>query len=319
MKVVKFLALALLSFSAHAWEPTKPITVLIGQAPGAGNEISFKAVSAIIEKQYPKINFIIVNRPGADGNIAANMLTEAQPDGYTVSVPSLQGQFVTAELWHKDIIRYNPMDWELITVIAKSPLCLVARANSTVNTVPEFLNTMKNPNRNVDIAVGGGAHKVAHNYVMEKVKGDNTKVQTVMYKGPLQAVTGVASGDTEFGIMPIAIARPLVEAGKVKLIALYGEQQMVGIPKTALMKDTVPGANVYAGWVISLPKGTPKEVVDWYVTNFSNAIQSTEARRFFDENMMFTDASELGPRGTRQAINKLREQWIPIVKTMKAE
>jgi tripartite-type tricarboxylate transporter receptor subunit TctC len=319
MKIIKFLAVSLLSFSAHAWEPTKPITVLIGQAPGAGNEVSFRAVSSIIEKQNSKVNFIIVNKPGADGNIAANMLTEAQPDGYTVSVPSLQGQFVTAELWHKDIIRYNPLDWELITVIAKSPLCLVARANSTVNTVPEFLNTMKNPNRNVDIAVGGGAHKVAHNYVMEKVKGDNTKVQTITYKGPLQAVTGVASGDTEFGIMPIAIARPLIEAGKVKLIALYGEQQMAGIPKTALMKDTVPGANVYAGWVISLPKGTPRDVLDWYETNFIAAIKSSEARRFFDENMMFTDASELGSKGTRQAINKLREQWIPIVRNMKAE
>ena len=319
MKVVKFLALALLSFSAHSWEPTKPITVLIGQAPGAGNEVSFRAVSSIIEKQNPKINFVISNKPGADGNIAANMLTEAAPDGYTISVPSLQGQFITAEIWHKEVIKYNPLDWELITVIAKSPLCLVARPNSTVNTVPEFLTAMKSPNRNINIAVGGGAHKVAHSYVMEKVKGDNAKVQTVMYKGPLQAVTGVASGDTEFGIMPIAIARPLVEAGKVKLIALYGEQQMVGIPKTALMKDTVPGANVYAGWVISLPKGTPKEVLDWYETNFTNAIKSQEARRFFDENMMFTDASELGPRGTRQAINKLREQWIPIVRNMKVE
>jgi len=80
MKIVKFLTLALLTFSAHAWEPTKPITVLIGQAPGAGNEVSFRAVSAIIEKQNPKINFSIVNRPGADGNIGANMLTEAAAD-----------------------------------------------------------------------------------------------------------------------------------------------------------------------------------------------------------------------------------------------
>ena len=195
MKVIKFLALALLSFSVYAWEPTKPVTVLIGQAPGAGNEVSFRAVSSIIEKQNPKINFVILNKPGADGNIAANMLTEAAPDGYTISVPSLQGQFVTAEIWHKEVIKYNPLDWELITVIAKSPLCLVARPNSTVNTVPEFLTAMKSSNRNINIAVGGGAHKVAHSYVMEKVKSDNAKVQTVMYKGPLQAVTGVASGD----------------------------------------------------------------------------------------------------------------------------
>jgi tripartite-type tricarboxylate transporter receptor subunit TctC len=319
MKIIKFLALALLSFSAHAWEPTKPIKVLLGQAPGAGNELSFRAMSMIVNSKNPNANFIYDYKPGADGNIAHNMFNEAAPDGYTVAVPSLQGQFVTGEIWFKDMIKYDPLQWNLITVIAKSPLCIVANPKSTVNTVPELLDTLKRPTRNINFAIGGGAHKVAFTYMMEKTKSPTANSQVVFYKGPAQAVMGVATGDTEFGIMPIAIAKPLIEGGKVKLIALIGEQQLAGLPKTPLMKDYVPGMNVYAGWIIALPPGTPQDVLEWYETNFTTAIRSSEARRFFEEGLMFTEEREIGSKGARQAVNKLREQWIPIVRNMKAE
>jgi tripartite-type tricarboxylate transporter receptor subunit TctC len=319
MKIIKLLALMLLTLSAHAWEPTKPIKVILGQAPGAGNEMSFRGMSKIVIDKNPNVSFIFEYKPGADGNIAANLFDASAPDGYTVAVPSLQGQFVTGEIWFKDMVKYDPLQWNLITVIAKSPLCIIANPKSTVNTVPELLDSITKPTRNINFAIGGGAHKVAFTYMMEKTKAPSANSQVVFYKGPAQAALGVAAGDTEFGIMPIAVAKPLVEGGKVKLIALIGEQQLVGLPKTPLMKDYVPGMNVYAGWVIALPPGTPKDVLEWYETNFTTAIKSQEARRFFEENMMFTDASELGPRGTRQAINKLREQWIPIVRNMKAE
>ena len=319
MKIIKLLALTLLTLSAHAWEPTKPIRVVLGQAPGAGNEIAFRAMSKIVMDKNPSVSFIIEHKPGADGNIAHNFFNESAPDGYTVAVPSLQGQFVTGEIWFKNMIKYDPLQWNLITVIAKSPLCIIANPKSPVNTVPELLDAVKKPTRNINFAIGGGAHKVAFTYMMEKTKSPTANSQVVFYKGPAQAAMGVAAGDTEFGIMPIAIAKPLVEGGKVKLIALIGEQQLSGLPKTPLMKDYVPGMNVYAGWVIALPPGTPKDVLEWYETNFIAAIKSQEARQFFDENLMFTDASELGPKGTRQSINKLREQWIPIVKTMGAE
>lgn len=316
MKLIKFLALAMLSCSAYAWEPTKPIKVILSQAPGAGNEIAFRAMSKIVMDKNPNVSFIFEHKPGADGNIGHNIFNESAPDGYTIGVPSLQGQFVTGEIWFKDMVKYDPLQWSLITVIAKSPLAIIANPKSAVNSVPELLNALKYPTRNINVAIGGGAHKVAFTYMMEKTKSPTANSQVVFYKGPAQAALGVAGGDTEFGIMPIAVAKPLVDSGKVKLIALIGEQQLAGLPKTPLMKDYVPGMNVYAGWVIALPPGTPKDITDWYETNFTAAIKSAEAKRFFEENLMFTDAKEISSSGARQAINKLREHWIPIVKNM---
>ena len=85
------------------------------------------------------------------------------------------------------------------------------------------------------------------------------------------------------------------------------------------MKDHIKDMNVYAGWVIALPKNTPKDIVEWYEKNFTSAIKSQEAQRFFEENLMFVDSSELGSKGTRASILKLREQWQPIVKNMQVE
>jgi tripartite-type tricarboxylate transporter receptor subunit TctC len=319
MKIFKFLALALLACSAHAWEPTKPIKVIVANGQGGGNETSFRVLSNIVSKNNPNANFVLEYRQGADGVIGSNFFSETAPDGYTISLPSLQGQFVTGEIWFKDIITHKPMDWELVTIMAKSPLCIIANQKSTVNTVPELLSTLKNPNREINFAVGGAGHKLAYNFMLEKTNSNSDKLQSISYKGPAPALSAVASGDVEFGILPISVAKSLLDSGKIKLVALIGEQHLTGLPKTMLMKDYVPDMNVYAGWAITLPKNTPKEIVAWYETNFTQAITSEQAQSFFQNNLMFTDKKELGSKGSRTSILKLREQWQPIVRNMKHE
>jgi tripartite-type tricarboxylate transporter receptor subunit TctC len=72
--------------------------------------------------------------------------------------------------------------------------------------------------------------------------------------------------------------------------------------------------NVYAAWGIIFPKGTDKEVIDWYVTNFKSAIRSTEGKRFLQENLMFAEPREQTPEGFKASMIELRKQWIPIIK-----
>jgi tripartite-type tricarboxylate transporter receptor subunit TctC len=71
-KIIIGLLLATIAMVAYAWEPTRPINVLIGFAPGSGNEIGFRGVGSILEKSNPKINFVIENKPGADGVVDMN-------------------------------------------------------------------------------------------------------------------------------------------------------------------------------------------------------------------------------------------------------
>jgi tripartite-type tricarboxylate transporter receptor subunit TctC len=309
-------ALLLGPVMAWAWQPPagRPVTATVGFAPGSGNEVSFRIVAAQVERANPKMTFVVQNKPGAGEIVGVNWFAQQQPNGLNLYIASQQGIFTATEQWYPGQLRINPMDMEFVTTIAKSPLAVVANINSSVNTPEQFIERVKNPQAPVNVALGATAHRIVLEYLMDHVKGDRKLVQAVLYKGPAQAVQDVAGNQTEFGIMPIAIAKPLIDAGKVKAIAVTSEQKLSQIPKVPLWKDYVPGLNVYAAWMIMLPPGTPREQVEYYNRVFVPAINSLEAKKLFDDNLMFTVKSEQTPEGARAYISRLQTQWIPYTK-----
>jgi tripartite-type tricarboxylate transporter receptor subunit TctC len=311
---IKVILATSITLTSHAWEPNKPITAVIGFAPGSGNELSFRGISSIIEKSNPKINFIVENRPGGDGTIGMNHFIKLPNDGYHISVPSHQGVWVTADFSNPENKKYTLDDFEYVLTLAKSPLAIIANSASTVNTPREFLDRVKNTDKPINIAAGSGAHKLAYEYMMYNIKGNRSLVKTIPYKGPSQAGQDVAGGHVEFGIIPVAVANTLTQSGKIKIIALCSEYKIDAIRDVPLMKDLIPGMNVYAAWGIILPKNTDKEIINWYVTNFTNAIRSNEGQRFLRENLMFAEPREHTPQGFKASMMQLREKWIPIIK-----
>lgn len=311
-KILAVLALTM-SSAVMAWQPTKPINVYVGFAPGSGNELSFRGVSSLIEKQNKDISFVIRNQPGADGVIAMNEFITKPNDGYHLYVPSHQGIWVTAEYFNKAAVKFTLNDFEYVVSIAKSPLAIVVPGDSNIKTVPEFLKAIQNPVKPLNIAAGSGAHKLAYNYMSDKLKLDETKVQLIGYKGPAQAAVAVAGKEVDYGILPVAVAQTLAQSGKIRILAICGEKRLAQLPDVPLMNQYVSGMNVYAAWGLVLPKDTAKEIVDWYVANFSNAIISKEAQQFFDNNLMFADERELTPAGFKNSMLQLRKQWIPVI------
>jgi tripartite-type tricarboxylate transporter receptor subunit TctC len=140
-----------------------------------------------------------------------------------------------------------------------------------------LISTTKQP---INSAVGGGAHRTTFEYLMYRGQGNKDLVKPIRFNGPVPAVTSVAGFDgktgTEFGIMPIAVAKPLIDAGKVKAIGFTGTRRMEQYPRVPLLNTVAPGINVYAAWSLQLPPNTPKNIVNWYQTEFSKAIRSLE-------------------------------------------
>lgn len=304
------------------WTPNKPVNATIGFAPGSGNEISFRKASEIVSKQNPGVAFTVETRPGADAAVASNAFLTAPSDGLHLMVPSHMSLFVTNDIWQRDIKRFEYNSFKPAVTLGKSPLVLVAASKSSVNTPQEFVKYITN-GRPVNIAVGGGAHRMAYEYIMSKTKADPRLIQHVAFNGPLPAVTSVASYDgktgTEFGIMPVAIARPLIEAGKVRPIGLTGGPQLKALPTVPLLSDTIPGLKVYAGWIVVLPPQTPDTIIKWYTDQFSRAILSPEYQAWAEQNYIITDRDELNPRGVMAYAEELRTAFAPIAKTIKVE
>lgn len=303
-----------------AFTPPKTVNVTVGYAPGSGNETSFRGVAAIVERANPNINFVVTNRPGADEVVALNQFMKLPGDGTNLYITSQQGVFTTIEQWYPDQIRFNPLDMELVTTIAKSPLAVIANINSPTNTPQELLARLRNTTTPISFGLGAGAHKLVFEYLMDKGKGNADQVKSIMYKGPAQAAQDVAGNQVEFGIMPTAVAYSLYKAGKIKYIALASEFKLAQLPDVPLWKDSgMPGLNIYGAWMIALPPGTPRETVKYYQDLFVPAIRSAEAKAFFDANLMFPVPAEQSPEGARRFIMSIRETWIPYVKKMKLD
>lgn len=304
------------------WAPNKTVNTVIGFAPGSGNEISFRKASDIVMKQNPGVSFFIETKPGADASVASNGFMTAPSDGLHLMVPSHMSLFVTNDIWQRDIKRFEYNSFKPVVTLGKSPLVLVASSKSAINTPQEFVKYITN-GRPVNIAVGGGAHRMAYEYIMMRTKADPRLIQHVAFNGPAPAVQSVASYDgktgTEFGIMPVAVARPLIEAGKVKPIGLTGGPKLKALPNVPLLSDTIPGLKVYAGWIVVLPPQTPDTIVNWYVDKFSKAILSKEYQDWAEQNYIIIDRDELNPRGVMAYAEELRTAFAPIAKNIKVE
>ena len=314
----KLLALLLLvPILAFAWEPSKPVTVIIGNTPGAGNEMAFRKLAEIVQKTNPKLTFVVQNIPGVDSVLANNKFLEAAPDGHTINLPSHMSSYVTNDIWEKSVKKYNYDSFVDVLTMGKSPLVLVAHPSSKINTPQDFVKYINTTTKPISIAVGGGAHRTAFEYLMWRGNGNKELVKPIRFNGPQPAVVSVASFDgkdgTEFGIMPIAVARALVDAGKVKPIGFTGTQKMPQFPNVPLLKDVAPGINVYAAWSIELPPNTSKDIVDWYQQTFSTAIRSKEYAEWRDINVIFYEEDELTPAGLKKHMEELRAAFIPVL------
>ena len=310
------IAAVLVPVLAWAWEPTRPVTVIIGNTPGAGNEMAFRKLAEIVQKRNPNFVYVVQNIPGADSVVANNKFLEAANDGHTINLPSHMSSYVTNDIWERNIKKYNYDSFVDVLTMGKSPLVLVASVKSGIETPQDFVKYIQS-GRNINVAIGGGAHRTAFEYLMARGGGNKDTVRSIKFNGPQPAVQSVASYDgktgTEFGIMPIAVAKALIEAGKVKPIGFTGTRKMAQFPNVLLLNTVAPGINVYAAWSIQLPPGTDKSIVEWYQKQFSAAVRSVEYKEYTDANVIFYAEDELTPAGLKRHMDDLRAAFIPVL------
>lgn len=316
--IIAFLMLPIMAFAQWQPNPKQTITLLLPTSPGSGGELTARLITKHIEKQG-LANFSIEHKAGADGNIMLKELLEAKPDGYTVGIPSCVSGFLFSDSHFTNLIKRSPLDLSLVTNIGKSPMAFVAHKDSKVNNMQQLIAEVKS-GRDINFAVGGSAHYLTFEYFTQNLKVDKTKVIPVVFKGPVPASLSVAQFDgkgTEFGIMPIAPALPLVQQGRIKLLALAGERKLKGIDdNVSLAKDFVPGLNLYGCWNFALPPNTPQQIVDWYTKHVIEALNSSEYRKFMEENFIFLDKKSVGPENILKEMVEFRKTWKPYVESL---
>jgi tripartite-type tricarboxylate transporter receptor subunit TctC len=224
--------------------------------------------------------------------------------------------YVTNDIWERNIKKYNYDSFIDVLTMGKSPLVLVASVKSGIETPQDFVKYIQS-GRNINVAIGGGAHRTAFEYLMTKGNGNRDAVRPIKFNGPVPALQSVAQWDgrtgTEFGIMPIAVAKSLIDAGRVRPIGFTGTRRMAQFPAVPLLNGVAPGINVYAAWSIQLPPGTARDITEWYQREFSAAVRSTEYREYTDANVIFYAEDELTPAGLKRHMEELRAAFLPVI------
>jgi tripartite-type tricarboxylate transporter receptor subunit TctC len=320
LKAVKFiLATVILSVSSfsHAWEPKKPIIAYVGYAPGSGNELSFRGVAAEVERQTGA-RFVIINVPGVDGLLSVNKSHKEPADGYSLNATGGLITYTLNEVFNLEAMTWTVNDLYPIIGTANSPQCIIAHTSSPINDVKDLVKQFQNPNRNINVGLGSYAQYMLYGMIMSSGNGNSNKVKSIMYKGPAQALQDVASGNVEIGMVPLSVAAQMINGGKVKLIGLSGDRKIAQYPDAQIVKDVLPGVVVLAMWNITLPKDTPKEIVNWYVNSFTSALNSENVKKYFHDNYM-TRSDALTPEAQRKEIAEIRNKMLPIALKLKRD
>lgn len=310
------LTMLMLPAMALAWQPTKPVNVIIGFGPGSLNETGFRAVAQQIQKAHPGFQYQIELKPGADSVIAHNALAAATPDGHTVAVPSILSLYVTNEIWHQDIKKFQADNMTGVTSMGAVPMAIVANANSKINSAAELNRLLKETTAPITFAVGAGPHRMTWEMIMDRAQGNRNLVKFTQYNGPVQAITATASdAGIEFGIVPVNFAMPLIQAGKVKLIGVSGSRKVAGSDPYRVNNQFI---NVQGEWALVLPPGTSDEIVKWYQSAFATALQSPEVQQFLAENYCYLEPAHASPTGLAKHTRELQTTWLPLASRLRS-
>ena len=299
------------------WQPTKPIEGLIAFAPGSVNDLTFRVLSAEVEKNTGA-KILVTNRTGAGGVIGTEELSKRAPDGYSVTVVSIPGiaamdkiqvpEFGKGRSYTTDSFIY-PMH------VASSPFVVVAHPKDPANTPAKFIQALKA--EKVSVAASGGA-RLVYEAISARVKftEGTDGVVRVDHKGPIEALMDVAGGNVRFAIVPSVVANPLYKDGRINIIALSGPPPMRQLPGVGLLGDALPNFDISGMWGLMIPANTPKDIVDWYVKEFSRAINAPAVKTMFYDNLLLERTDLRSPDAFKKYIKTQENTWQPLVDTV---
>ena len=285
---VMALALVLAGISAaHAQYPTRPVRLIVPFAAGSGTD----SVARNIQPQMSEAlgqQLIIENRPGAAGNLGAEVAANAPTDGYTVLLNNVS-HTISMTLYRKlgfDVLK----DFAPVTLLASGSFTLSAHPSFPARSVKEMIALAKKHPGDINVATGGATIRLA-----AKLFDSMAAIKTteVAYKSTPQILTAVISGEASTGYPPTSAAVPQVRAGKMRGLAVTSATRSSMAPDIPTIAESgVPGYEVLTWYGLVVPAATPKEIVARLYAAAASALRHPDVRkRFAPTDMELADSN----------------------------
>jgi tripartite-type tricarboxylate transporter receptor subunit TctC len=238
--------------------PSRPVTIVIGFAPGGISDVIARIFQARLAQQLG-VPVIIDNRPGAGGITGTNYVAKAAPDGYTLLLT--WDAHVINSIALKDLPYDVRKDFAPVVYVGRLPLLMVARKELPADNVNDFVRLAKSQPGKFNFASVGMASPTrleAENLIQKA----GIQVTHIPYKGAAPSLIALLSGDVAFSFLSYPAVRGQLESGAIKALAVTGETRLPELPDVPTMAESgYPGAQAYSWQGIFAPARTPPKTL----------------------------------------------------------
>ena len=311
-KLLAGLALAVVfgtSMAADSW-PSKPIRVVVPFPPGSSPDLVARMLT---EKLTVSLGqpVIVDNKPGSGGNIGTGLVAKAAPDGYTLGL-SIPGPLAV------NTVLYSKMDYDpftelaAVSLVAVSPNVLVVDPKLNIGSVKEFIALARaQPGKLNYGSIGNGSSSHLTMELLKTLAGID--VVHVPYPGSPQVIAAIVGGQVQVGFVVPGTAMALVQAGRLKAIAVTSADKSQVLPDLPTVAEAGYAGFESSAWLgMVAPAGTPKPIVERLSRELMDIIRSPEVQ----DKMVKIYFQPVGtsPETLSNLMRAERDRWAPVIK-----
>ena len=282
MNTIKFIAACALFITVSStFAQHKVIKLIVPYAAGGPIDATARVLAERVSGVLGPV--VIENKPGAGGNIGADAVAKAAPDGFTIGIAALATHAINPWLYSK--MPYNAAtDFAPITQMVRVPNVLVMNVDTAarlkINSLQDLVAYAKaNPGK---LNYGSGGNGSGGHLAGEMFKSQAGFFAVhIPYPGGNPAQLALLSGQVDFNFDNLATAAPNIRAGKLKALALTSARHSAALPGVPTVADTYKGFEVDTWWGLVAPAGMPRDLLDKYNKAFVDALNSEQAKARF--------------------------------------
>jgi tripartite-type tricarboxylate transporter receptor subunit TctC len=289
--------------------PTKPVQIINQSAAGSGPDVIARILAEQLTQRLGQ-QVLIIDRPGAGGLIAAQAAAAAQPDGYTLYMPSSSALMVLPQT-HVHLPFDFHRDFVPIGLIATQPMLITASPDLGVLTLPGLIALAKRqPGKILYSGNSPGTIPALTGEMLNQRAG--IKMTLVPYPGVAAALTDLKGGRISVVIESMSALAGAIQGDSVKLLAVASDKRLPQFPDVATVAETLPGF-VATGWFALLARtGTPDPVVQKVSTALRAALADGGLKQQFAK--LGTLATPMSPAEMQVFIAREEKNWIPVIR-----
>jgi len=288
--------------------PSRPVKIVVPFPAGGTADVMPRVIGEWLSRKWGQ-PVVVENRTGAAGNIGAEAVAKAEPDGYTLLSAPPPPLVINQNLYPK--LGFDPNEFVPIVIMGRVPNALVVNPKLPLNSVAEVIAYAKaNPGKLTSATQGNGTTSHLTSELFQMMA--DVKFQHVPYRGSAPALTDLVAGSVDLMFDNLGVSLPLVKGGQLKLLGVATPKRMASLPDVPTIAETLPGFESAAWFAIVAPPKTPQAVVDKINADVNEALRQSD----IVQRLTQLSAEPIGgtPQATAAYMREEIERWHKVIK-----